>query len=248
MFVFSNLVAQDRTLFEISKDDQVAVESFLSYLFVDEGFSYVLFGSKPMATTAYKKNITPTSQEMAQHPMFKLESWWKKWEKYNHLLCTNDYYFFCQDSEEWFEVFFLKKSRCLQVIADNLSLFRLKIEKNLSPSEILEHILSSDEIFTDGLQGSQALFGLLLGYGRKNSIGFEKYYSKEKRAYFLFPKASYEVAPVETSEFIVPCFTSFSNRETKKLLGSYNKQRKEILHLFAEGNCLEIVLLALNLL
>ncbi len=188
LYSFSTQATSFQCLSQIPNQDKESIEKLLSYLLFDEGFAYVLFGSKPLSTIGHDKT-TPTSyKELYPHPMFELEAWWKIWEKYSHFFPTKDYLFFSQETDNWFEVFLMNKSNCLKVIEENLPLFRERINHNLGPAEILDHLVSSPDIFRVGLNKSQGLLGILLGYGKKNSIGFENYFSKNRRT--LLPEPS----------------------------------------------------------
>lgn len=224
----------------LPQEDKEAIENFFSYLFLDEGFAYVLFGSKPMSTTAYDNRIQATCEEMRQHPMFALESWWQTWEKVSHAFPLKDFSFFAQRREGWFEIFLVNHSHALDIIEKNLALFREKLGCNFTPKEILESIVSSDSVFKEGLKESQALFGLLLGYGKNNAIGFENYFTKNKKSHS--PTKSMELMSMQEEELAVPSFASFSKKETYKLIEKYRKERSVILELYSNGNFFELTL------
>lgn len=227
---------------EFSQDDKKKIEKLFSYLVLDEGFAYVLFGSKPMSTTGFDNNIQATCEEMGQHPMFELESLWHTWEKYSDYVPMNDFVLFAQRRDEWFEIFLINKLNALNIIKDNLVLFREKLSKNLTPREIIDNIVASRSVFRDGLNKSQALFGLLLGYGKKNAVGFENHFTKNRKAHFLFPKKSAEIVPIEMDELIVPCFASFSNKETNRIIKKYLQERNKIIEIYSKGDFLETTL------
>lgn len=241
---FSNQMLAVTHLSQISKADKEKIEKLLSYLFLDEGFSYVLFGSKPMSTIGHDKNTPASYQELYPHPLFELESWWQTWEKYSHLFSMKEFFLFAQNGDEWFEVFLINKSNALKVIEENLTLFRDKIGTNFSSSEILEHIVSSRNVFRDGLNKSHALLGLLLGYGKQNAVGFEKYFSKNRKLHFLSfaPRNSAEVVHLEMDVLAIPSFSSFSNKETNRIVKKYNQERDRIMEIYSKGDFLETTL------
>lgn len=231
-------------LSQISQEDSEAIEKLLSYLFLDEGFSYVLFGSKPMSMIGHDKNTPASYQELYPHPLFELESWWQTWEKYSHLFPMKEFFLFAQNGDEWFEVCLINKSNALTVIEKNLPLFRDKIDANFSSREILEHIVSSHNVFRDGLNKSHALLGLLLGYGKQNAVGFEKYFSKNRKLHFLSfaPRNSAEIMHLEMDELAIPSFSSFSNKETFQIVKTYNQERDRIIEIYSKGDFLETTL------
>lgn len=229
-------------LSQIPKEDREKIEGFFSYLIFDEGFAYSLFGSKPMSTIGHDKTTPSSYKELYPHPLFELEEWWQTWERYSHLFPMQNYLLFAQNGEEWFEVFLLNKSSCLEIIENNLSLFIEKIGVSLEPVEIFELILSSSNLFSEGLQQSQALFGLLLGYGKENSMGFEKQFSKKRAFNHASPMNSIEVVAVDTNALMVPCFSSYSHKETWEIMKQYEKERDGIIQVYSCGDFLEITL------
>lgn len=233
--------AEPQMLSQIPEQDRIRIEKLFSYLILDEGFGYTLFGTKPMATIGHdKKTPSEYREKYYSHPLFELESWWKTWEQYCHFFPMKDFIFFSQNGEDWFEVFLINKPMCLKIIEENIEFFRRTLSLELDSNELLEHILSQSNFFEIGLQKNQALYGLLLGYGKKNSIGFENYFSKGKRSLFFKPRASSDLFHLEEKELILPSFSSFSFSETHKLLRQYNLERDQILGHYSKGNFLEV--------
>lgn len=246
--MFSGQMHAVTHLSQIPKEDSEKIDKLFSYLFLEEGFSYVLLGSKPMSTIGHDKNTPAAYQELYPHPLFELESWWQIWEKYSHLFQIKEFFLFAQNRGEWFEVFLINKSNALKVIEENLSLFREKMGARFSSQEILEHIVSSHHIFRDGLSKSHALLGLLLGYGKQNAVRFERYFSKNRKWSFLYraPRNSAEMVHIETGELAIPSFSSFSNKETFQIIKKYIRERKRILEVYSKGSFLEITLCRLS--
>ncbi len=226
-------------LSQVPKKEMDRIENFLSYLILDEGFAYVLFGSKPMSIIGYDKTTPISYKELYSSPLFELESWWKTWEKYQYLFPMEEYLFFVQNKETWFEIILINKVNFIKIIETHLTLFQEKIGQTLSTNEIFNHIVSSDDFFTVGLNKSQTLFGLLLGYGKDNAEGFEKYFSKEKKT-APPPLASMQVDNLHG--LMLPCFVSFSNQETKGIIKKYHRERQKIMDIYSKGSFLEITL------
>lgn len=142
--------------------------------------------------------------------------------------------------------FFINKSACLNVIESNISLFINKIGVSLQPEEILEYIVSSSDLFKEGLCCSQALLGLLLGYGKENAIGFEKHFSKKRNLFRATPMNSSEIFHLEDEGLMIPGFASFSNKETWQIMRKYKKERGTIIDIYSNGNFLELTLKRLS--
>lgn len=239
---FSLQMPEMADLSQIPEQDRDRIEKLFFYLLINEGFAYVLFGSKPMSIIGHDKTTPASYKDLYPHPMFELESWWKTWEKYCHLFPMKDYLLFAQDDEEWFQVLFINKISSLKIIEENHSFFKEKIGQNLAVTEMFEHIFDSTDFFNCGLNKSHALFGLLLGYGKENSKGFERYSLRTKRSDVVSPRGSNEIVPTEENEFMVPCFASFSDRETWRMMKKYHRERDMIINIYSKGNFLEITL------
>ena len=226
---------------EIPKEDREKIESFLSFLFWDQTFAFVPFGSKPMSVISQIfKNIPP--EEWKGHPAFNLKSLWEVWKRYEGQL-NERFAFFSLENPEYFQIMLIDKPQFLKVVSHNLSLFQEKIGEALSPEEILERMFDTTSVVDEVFKGSRALYGLLLGYGRKNALGFDRHYFIDKpRLRFPRPKASSEIVPFEENRMIVPCFVSFCERESRRILLRYCREREEIEKRIAEGNFLEQVI------
>lgn len=204
----------------------------------DEVFAYALFGSKPMSTIGFDKTTPIEFQEQQPHPLFDLEEWWLIWQKYEHLFPMQNYVLFAQHNGSWFEVYFVNRTTCLNAINSNLDHFQDKLGEKLTAEEIFQRLISSGNVFSNALNKSQALYGLLLGYGRENAKGFDDYYVNNQKQ--KGPKLT--SLQHKEGELMIPPFASFSKNETKKIQKQYKKDRRVIQKNFSEGDFLEIVL------
>lgn len=221
----------------IPEDDKKKIEKLFSYLFLDEGFAYTLLGSKPISTIGFDKTTPACYREMYPHPLFELEDWWHVWEKYSNLFPMKNFAIFFQNEGDWFEIYFVNKHFCLNEIRNNHKLFVIKLKESRRPIDILQKVISCPNVFRDGLNQSQALLGILLGYGKKNSVSFEKQW--QKKSTYFYKQIQEEVIDIHDDKLLAPSFSSFSKKETSQLKKQYQKERDLINKYYLNNDFLE---------
>jgi hypothetical protein len=238
-------------LSHIPKEDRARIEKLLSFLVWDEAFAYVLFGNKPMSVCTQPKILPSYYLEVYQSPLFELESLWETLKKYDHLLPLSEFIFLAESNDKFFELYLLNKSNCLKVIESNLALFQKKTGCNLNTFEMFDYIVTNagDDIYKKSLNKSQGLYGILLGYGTENSVGFENYFSANRAP--VPPECLQHLDTEEDTEdsclLIIPGFASFSVKETQNLVADYRQQRQEILKIYSDKDFLETTIKQLTI-
>jgi hypothetical protein len=215
-------------LSHIPKEDRARIEKLLSFLVWDEAFAYVLFGNKPMSRVSQPRKLSSYYLEVYQSPLFELESLWETWEKYAYWFPMREFVFLTENDENLFTIYLLNKTNCLEVIEGNLALFQEKTGCNLNSSEMFDYVFTSDDVFKKGLNKSQALTGMLFGYGTGNAVGYENHFSVNRCP--VPPECTDTEGDTEDSCLLfIPGFVSFSAEETRNLMADYRQQRQEIL-------------------
>lgn len=165
---------------EISADDQKSLECFFRYLVTYENFGYVLFGKKPMAWMHL--NVKSVLFDKENPKIWKynhLLEGYKTWLKYQHLLRMENYVFRNyphKDDDSFHTIMFFKKQKILEIIKDNLSLFKENLGLSMTPEKILRDLETKYNILEEVFHGNHYLLGILLGYGVHNSAQFQKRY------------------------------------------------------------------------
>lgn len=223
----------------IPSGDRNTIERLFRHLIWNEQFAYTLFGSKPMTRTSIHRScqfyglIQPCLQAL-------LWSDWKVWERYQHLFPSQSFALFSQSDGDWFEISLFNKTIVEKVIEKNLTLFQEKLVSKDQPKILLGNLLASRNIWKEGVNKSQALIGILFGYGFENAKSFENYYTTTLK-FFLPPPTSSQSEPM-LYLLPLPFFSSFSESETAQLQQNYAQERAAILDRYAQGNFLEITL------
>lgn len=154
----------------MSSREQEELEVFWESLLRTHPFAYTLFGNKPMSLASYVHPLDVVNPKQAQQAIM-YEKGWKTWRKYAHFL-PKESFILKKSSSEMKGVFrvitlcLINRKSALSIISKNRDLFKGK-----SPEEYLEDLCTQDKAIE--LNASQ--LGILLGFGRKNSILFERW-------------------------------------------------------------------------
>ncbi len=185
--------------------------------------------------------------------------------KYGIVKCKN----FIEN--DYTAILFINKKNVLETITTHLADFKMVLGQKITPEKLLEKILHSDDVFGDTLKNHQGLIGTLLGYGRHNAWLFHR--REELEPLIGLRRFSLKKIPEQTSKeelnslnqklqifddrgildfnFLIlslPGFAADSDAgETKQLKVKYERQYRDIIHRFQEGDFLEITLKQLTL-
>ncbi|MCH9609809.1 MAG: hypothetical protein S4CHLAM45_08940 [Chlamydiales bacterium] len=245
--------------FSVEKDiplgDQRQIELLFKYLLFaeDPSFGYTLLGKKPISINSIPKRLPIKSvmknpsiiilpSQKLIHPIFSIFSCWKTWERYQKYFSTDQYSFFAEERKDTLELYLINKKEVLSTITMHLSLFQEKMGKECSASEIMDKILAKEGFLWNRLGCSNTLYGILLGYGKENSIAFENY--SVKKAPLLFPGSS--VQPERLQQIALPYFVCFSEKESEHLIKDYKKQREQIICAYKDKDVLSFTLKCLT--
>jgi hypothetical protein len=245
-----------KILNNIPQDDREILTSLFFTIFSEDQGCYALFGDKPIALSSH---FTCTPSENIIEGMKCGGIFWKKWEvweKYNHLFQIKKYLLLkeesCMSTHKVSNVIFINKEKFIKVITKHLSLFEQILERKIIPEEILENIELKKVSFTNSIDNNQILWGILLGYGKHNSI----LYNRRNRN--LWISLTLSEPPLENSSIQLKYFGDHSynplviepvyfvadqeHKETKFLEKKYKKLRGKISEIYSQGDFLEITL------
>jgi hypothetical protein len=155
---------------------------FWKELMASEQAGYVLFFDKPAAL------IAPLPQG---HRPTSFGPYNSEWESIKQLglsahqkFCPENagpYAFvkverpeFAPGNDRVCDLIFLHKERCLAIIDANMDVFTAAYGEATAPSEMLKLIMGADHKILPALGGNHAAMGLLLGFGRTDSLTFQR--------------------------------------------------------------------------
>ncbi len=256
-----------RKIRKIPQEDRAALEAFFRILILQEGGAYVLFGTKPMAFTAYLHTCQPN---ITTHRMWRyytenriIENGWKVWKKHQSEFPSKhfilDYKPFDNRRSEICLIDILKFKKITKT-----DLSDLFISLGTSPSSLLKTYQQQNIALFKLLNGNHTALGILLGFGKKNAkqfheralqigddpnaiqrIPFKIALQPENLIDSMFLKSAFKETNLNACyKFLyLPCFlVDTHSEETQELKSQYLKQRQLIHEKYAHDNFLETTL------
>lgn len=275
IYIFAN---QDLGIVYIdNKKEQNYLELFLQTFFLEDDFSYTLFGEKPMSFSGFMKSspiltekiyyLLPTIKHLSHR---KAAETFKKYRKY----INKDYIFIFNENSTETYIFFIHRNAFLTAIDNNLDVFLNELGENFTPESFLKEILEEKKPLLEIIHRHEGILGILLGYGRHNSLLFQRKadilgrcwgYSQNTKAsnnnislYSTIEELNYLDKKLgffsEESEYcplipIAPLNFCSDNDfpETKKLKEKYTFLRRKINETYANSNPFELILKIMGL-
>ncbi len=162
----------------IDVKDLSILEEFFHCCFCDNAFAYTLFGSKPMGIGGHYWSFVDTSSSGYRQMHLIIDFWgWQTWQKYAHLFPSHHFCLIKSKPSDptHFGFTLINKKSCQQVITQHLPIFQECFGSATTVQEILDVVCSGklNQLYSKK-KGFIACLGLLLGYGKTNSLACEK--------------------------------------------------------------------------
>lgn len=166
------------------------LEPILRKLFVDDDFSFTLFGNKPMSFTGIPCSEPHDSLGEVLSKESRTRSY-RLFEDWVLSLPTEHYHFILNREQDAVMVYLLNKRCFLKVVQDNIDLFKKELGPDVTPEGLLNSFQHDSRSVFEILKYREGLLGILLGYGRHNAMLFQR------REDLIGPLSGYrgEVAP-----------------------------------------------------
>lgn len=245
----------EEQLQKIPKKDQEILEDFFSNMISFEYFGYVLFGEKPMAAAGFDAIFAPEeSLGEAAIKQSRIRLGWQTWEKYAWLFPSENFVLRLSKNSHlpsfhWIVI--INKEMTLKCVKNNLNVFKLVLGKSATPELALDALIAKEDIFNDVLNKHDGLLGLLLGYGKNNSMKFQREHktikkkllfedniTSKKNKLTAFNKQSRNLFAVDLPRFAA----DVDHSESKALHESYEKTRKYLTSICEQKKYLKITL------
>lgn len=255
---------------QIPMEDRWVLEDFFRNLILDEGGAYTLFGDKPMTYDAWfeiSRDDIPSILISGRIFMAneRLAIGWKTWEKYRHLFPSRNYLLMARHrNEHWIELLLINRLQFAKKVKENLCEFGSAYENGFFSKSVLKQYEDGSDSLFRLLKEHHGLFGILLGYGKRNAylyherdrilLDFFHFTLKtnprpspefktveEEMEYFqrtltqVFGKS----APKAVKYLSLPCFiVDPGSGETQELRRKYLYQRRGIQKIYCRGDFL----------
>lgn len=255
----------------IPQEDRWILEDFFQNLLLKEGGAYTLFGDKPITYDAYFKGSNDCVPSMLTSRRYweqnkRCELGWKTWNKYRHLFPSHDFLLEAKKRDQWVEIILISKCQFIQTINENLNEFKSILGEKFVPAKFLSQYEKGDDALFHLLKKHHGLFGILLGFGKRNAL----MYQERDRILVDFyhftlktnpqPTVGFDTIADEINFFESTFVRSFNDvgrltyihlpyfmvdpksTETRAIREKYLRQRKHIQDIYSHGDFLEITL------
>ncbi len=153
---------------DLSKEQRGMLNDFLMAT-ADASAGYVLYGDKPMSVESY--DVGSLQALTSPNPkMLALVKGMELWEDLKVNTDRKNYLLTMFEADKKLHVVCFNRSAFLQVVNENLPLFRYVLGPALTAEGLLNQLVNSRSLFFQTLKNDQTLVGLLLGNGRQNSL------------------------------------------------------------------------------
>lgn len=209
---------------KVPLEDRQKLEKFFDYLMHNSIIGYSLCGEKPASIETFPSLSKIPSQYavkiFTKHPGYSIV--WngiETWQRYSHLFPSNNFVF--RFVPAYSTIVLINRRAALKVIEENLDLFQKYSYTDQTAAEFLEEICwPKDKDYM--IRYNTVLLGILLGYGRHNSLAFAKRSYIQKLESFKLYNANDSL-----NTFMNPGFFIINNGTNKK----ENEAIRETLHL-----------------
>ena len=272
MILYFSIPKQASKIRLIPQEDRWILEGFFRALILQEGGAFTLFGDKPITYDAYfesQKDEVPNLLTAGRcwQGNEHCKAGWQVWEKYRHLFPSKDFLLLAKHrNENWIEIILLNKALLTQKMQEHLCEFKSILGQGFTPESFLSQYEKSDDSLFHLLKEHHGLFGILLGFGKRNAWMYQE---RDRICVddFRFtlkthplPCGGFETIAEEKDFFACTFARSFNDmgrltfinlpyfmvdpksKETCSLQKKYLLQRKHIQDIYDHGNFLEITL------
>jgi hypothetical protein len=258
----------------IPEADKEILDLFLRDLIFNNHFGYTLFGEKPISIAGYFSE-EPLWNLIFFHgrPKFTFESAWAKWENCAKKLPTKNYLLIRESNPRYpglITVTLVNKRAFLATFKEHHQLFQKILGKGITGEKLLERLLSKQTGLFELLRYDEALYGILLGYGKANALAYKRrcelspwiadgelLLERPFSLYFPAPSSGF-ISIHEEHAFLEGCLAPFNDHtrlnliappyflaltedeETSLLRLKYQKTRRELSELYSKGNFLDL--------
>jgi hypothetical protein len=163
---------------------RTVVSNYLSYLFCTNEFGYSLIGAKAVSFTIDR---LPTPLHSPK-------------DKYPVTFCNTDNFLFRSwKSRRYFAtvvIELINKRKFVEVVDANKEIFQEKLGNKCSGQQLLNKLASSTSSIFDVIKCNETLLGILLGFGKENSMLFERMelLSPDRPSYFVTSPNIYKIS------------------------------------------------------
>lgn len=155
----------------ISSTEIQCLDRFFSAFFLNDDFSYTLFGDKPMSFSGIDKPNTSSETDPLSIGYRQVLDVFRK---YRSKFLNKNYIFVLNEDSNGTFVYFINKSAFTNTIKTNIDIFVKEFGHNFNIAKFLEEVMKEEKFFLEIIHHHEGVLGILLGYGRRNSMLFQR--------------------------------------------------------------------------
>lgn len=201
-------IRANNILNQISQTDRDKLKLLFEYLFKShEPFAYTLFADKPMSFSFVAKQ-EPSAEStlnfirIDEYALFLLKEnnlpgvfyaqAWDVWEKNVCSSKLKNFLFLKRKLGNSMAIFLINKEAFHKTVNAHIKLFKNLLGKDIDSKKILNQIEQENSDICEILHQHDCLLGILLGFGKHNSLLFERRENLEKKLNCLHFVQSYQ--------------------------------------------------------
>lgn len=159
-----------------SKEREFFLSAFRQ-LFNTSTLGFTLFGDKPLSVLEIETHPRISRGDFFLNITFPIV------RKYKKLLHSPNFVLFIEDGPRYSSVYLVNKKAFRNEFQQNIDVFRAILGPESTPETLLHSVLCEGQPFINALKGSHALLGILFGFGRENSLRFQRREEIEQSQY-----------------------------------------------------------------
>jgi len=227
-----------KILSQMSPEERYFLATFLRVILFSDDFSYLLFGSKPIAITNFEKSIPFNFlYDCVSELNFEISQGLGVFKKQQHLFSSGNILVrFDEDADNSY-LLMINRKNLLNTLEEHIDDFKQVLGPKITTESLFAQI-TGKEYLADVIKNHEALLGILLGYGRNNSWLFHQKKTISLRLNGSKPPSKRDNFLEKEFAEIVQKTTFFSedNHERKYIL---KNPRIPLLHFMADPNTKE---------
>ena len=247
--------------YDLSSEDRVWMETFFTGIMLQNPAIYTLCGSKPMTCVAlhyhtdeevqtYYDQMTEEEKKTAVYVEdYQLAQNWEKWELIRSRFPITKYMIYKKndtESPKFAHIYFVDPIKVASAITENYNVFKDATGFDFDPLQEAFQI-EKGSMFWDKIKGNPITYGILFGFGAKNSLKFywENWGQPENSESFsdcvpAYVSDSLTDGKSSLENLILPAFMSFFKED--EVIEKYKKEREAIRSEYQGKNFLDYTL------
>ena len=233
---------------------------------------YILLNRSNKKDMIFYKSLSKETRKKARlipekDFIYSTEELWDKWEKIQHRFPLSKKFLivkkermldkvhkFDPKCKKIFNVIFVNILQTALILQENYELFKQAVGFDFDPLSIIFELENEHSDFWNRLEGPEhcILWGLLYGFGKENSYGYqwkwknikkEEASAKEKSFTKIIHQHSSNknrISRHSITDFLIPTFTSFSDNDS--IVVKYQEERKYIQYLYKRKDFVDFTL------